>query len=57
MFFDWLETLDVECDAPPHTIVQACRALGFHSPEDLRWCQIDRSLPQTNPRRGWFRVA
>jgi len=47
----------VECDAPPHTIVQACRALGFHSPEDLRWCQIDRSLPQTNPRRGWFRVA
>ena len=54
MFFDWFETLDMECDAPLYTIVQACRSLGFHSPEDVRWCQIDKVSPQPKPRHRWL---
>ena len=34
------ESPDIDCDAPPYPIVRACRGLGFHSPEDVRWCHV-----------------
>jgi hypothetical protein len=32
--------LQIECDAPSYAIVQACQRLGFHAPEDVRWCRL-----------------
>jgi hypothetical protein len=33
--------LDVSCDAPPYSIVTACRSVGFREPEDVRWCRLN----------------
>jgi len=54
MFFDWFETIELECDAPQYSIVQACRALGFRSPEDVRWCQVPSALAGPKPPHRWF---
>ena len=35
-----LGPLAIDCDAPPYPIVQACRMIGIHSPEDVRWCRM-----------------
>jgi hypothetical protein len=35
-----LGPLEVECDAPPYTVVRACRELGMQSPEDVCWRRI-----------------
>lgn len=35
-----LGPLDVSCDAPPYSVVQACRRCGFQDPEDVRWCRM-----------------
>jgi hypothetical protein len=35
-----LGPIDVECDAPPYSIVQACHMIGLESPEDVRWCRL-----------------
>lgn len=53
MFFDWLNTIEIDCDAPPYSIVKACRALGFWTPEDVRWCQMS-ILPQLPPKQWRF---
>ena len=53
MFFDWFETLAIECDAPDYAIVQACRKLGFQSPEDVRWRQADQATPKSE-RQAWW---
>ncbi len=45
MSFDGFETLEIECDAPPYPIVQACRSLGFRAPEDVQWCRASRLRP------------
>jgi hypothetical protein len=34
--------LDIPCDAPPYQVVKACRGLGFHEPEDVRWSRLSR---------------
>jgi hypothetical protein len=34
------QPLQIECDAPSYAIVQACQRLGFHTPEDVRWCRL-----------------
>ena len=36
------ESLDIWCDAPPYSVVEACWLIGVRSPEDVRWCHIDR---------------
>jgi len=35
MFFDEPQSVEILCDAPPYSIVRACRKLSFHSPEDV----------------------
>jgi hypothetical protein len=45
-----LGTLDIECDAPSYPIVRACRKLGMHMPEDVRWCRRSRARPRES---GW----
>ncbi len=42
-----LGPLEVECDAPPYSIVRACRKLGMREPEDVRWSQKGRRLRRT----------
>ena len=37
-----LGPLEVDCDAPPYTVVSACRELGLESPEDVRWQRVSR---------------
>ena len=32
-----LGPVEIECDAPPYAVVQACAYLGFHRPLDVRW--------------------
>jgi hypothetical protein len=33
-------TIDVACDAPPHSVAEVCRELGFLAPLDVRWCRM-----------------
>jgi len=47
-----LGPLEVECDAPPYAIVRACRKLGMHSPEDVRWC---RKVHRSRRPHSWLR--
>ena len=54
MFFNWLGTIEIGCDSPPYSIVQACRKLGFYSPEDVRWCQESNAVPKPIQRQGLF---
>jgi hypothetical protein len=35
-------TVEIVCDAPPYSIVQACSVVGVRDPEDVRWCQLSR---------------
>jgi hypothetical protein len=37
-----LGPLEIDCDAPPYSIVRACRKLGMREPEDVRWCHKGR---------------
>lgn len=34
--------IDINCDAPPYYIVQACKlpSIGFERPEDVRWLRV-----------------
>ncbi len=36
-----LGPIGICCDSPPYPVVQACRRLGFYSPEDVRWLRTD----------------
>ena len=54
MLFDQPGTIKILCDAPPYSIVRACRALGFCSPEDVRWCQDRTALLKLIRRQGYF---
>lgn len=42
--------MDTNCDAPHYRIVQACRRIGFQSPEDVCWCRM-RHFRTWHP--GW----
>jgi len=46
--------LEVECDAPPYSIVRACRKLGISEPEDVRWCHKSRRLRQPQGLMQFF---
>jgi len=35
--FNRSHTIEIHCDAPPYSIVQACRMIGMANPEDVRW--------------------
>jgi hypothetical protein len=55
MFNRWARGFEIECDSPPYTIVQGCRLLGLHNPEDVRWCRLSHreqsaGLALLNPR-------
>ena len=39
-----LGPIDITCDAPPYTVVQACETLEFRTPLDVRWCRISHFL-------------
>jgi hypothetical protein len=32
--------LEIDCDAPPYSIVRACTRIGIRTPEDVRWCRL-----------------
>lgn len=34
--------IEIDCDAPPYTVVQASRQAGFRTPEDVRWLRLKR---------------
>ena len=36
--------IELDCDALPYPIVQACERLGFRAPLDVRWCRLSRFL-------------
>jgi hypothetical protein len=42
---------DISCDAPPYSVVTACRRLGFQEPEDVRWCRLRQVLDA--PAQEW----
>jgi hypothetical protein len=54
-----LGSIDIDCDAPPYVIVQACERLGFQTPLDVRWCRMSRfpEAPEERPSlfslRAW----
>jgi hypothetical protein len=43
------KALELECDAPPYYIVQACCHIGMERPEDVRWLETSHVLA----RQGW----
>jgi len=42
--FSHLGPIEIDCDATPGSVVEACEALGFKSPLDVRWCRMSHSL-------------
>jgi hypothetical protein len=36
--------LEIDCDAPPYYIVQACWQIGVETPEDVRWLEAGHLL-------------
>jgi hypothetical protein len=53
-----LGPIDIQCDAPPYPVVKACVSLGFHEPEDVRWCRIERRrLRRPSSLFPWLRAA
>jgi len=45
-----LGSIEIDCDAPPYLIVQACLRVGFHKPEDVRWCRLSHFLRERQSR-------
>lgn len=41
-----LGPIDVYCDAPPYSIIQACNRIGLERPEDVRWCRMSHYLSE-----------
>ena len=37
-----LDPLEIDCDSPPYSIVQACRMVGVQKPEDVPWYRYSR---------------
>lgn len=47
-----LGPLEVLCDAPPYSIIQACRRVGVQDPEDVRWLRVSHLEQQDgDPQR------
>jgi hypothetical protein len=45
-----LGPIEIQCDAPPYSVVKACRTLDMQSPEDVRWCRMSYHLSR---QPGW----
>lgn len=56
MFSSKASGIEIECDAPPYPIVQACGQLGFHSPEDVRWDWQESAATPQGPSGVPFRL-
>ena len=52
--FNSLGPMDIECDAPHYSVVEACGKLGFRSPLDVRWCRTSRFLGGRRKSGGGF---
>jgi hypothetical protein len=37
-----LGPIEILCEAPPYSVVRACLRLGFITPQDVRWCRVNR---------------
>jgi hypothetical protein len=46
-----LGPLDIECDSPPFSIVEACERAGFRSPADVGWCRLVPMADKATGRR------
>jgi hypothetical protein len=44
----------IHCDAPPYSVVRACKDLGFHLPLDVRWCRRSRLAEETAQRLSFL---
>ena len=51
-----LGPIDLECDAPLYPIVRACRNIGIHAPEDVRWCRLSHFLSRAAGFMGLLHV-
>jgi len=52
--FNSLGPIDIECDAPLYSVVEACGNLGFLSPLDVRWCRKNHLLGGQRVPDGGF---
>ncbi len=54
--------IDIDCDALPYPLAQACETLNFQSPLDVRWCRLSQFVNgQAHPvglfsSRSWQRL-
>ena len=49
-----LGPIELDCDAPDYSVVQACRVLGLHSPEDVCWRRIRNFIVRSSGARLLF---
>jgi hypothetical protein len=52
-----LGPIDVLCDAPAYSVVQACNMIGVRDPEDVRWVRVSHlseELPMSGLSVGRF---
>jgi hypothetical protein len=54
--FSWPQPPHIEYDAPPYSIVRACRLIGLQSPEDVRWCRLSRDRKRPPGRLELFNL-
>jgi len=55
--FSQFGQLEIWCDAPPYAVVRACNGYGFHSPLDVRWCNMSRFLIGEGQRQDDFGIG
>jgi len=51
-----LGPIEIQCDAPPYSVVRACQRVGMRNPEDVRWVRLSHFLQQTENRRDMLSV-
>jgi hypothetical protein len=54
--FSQLGQLEIWCDAPPYSVVQACEEGGFLSPLDVRWCRMSHVVSAEGQTKGNFGI-
>lgn len=47
-----LQPVEIICDAPPYSIVQACTTIAIEKPEDVRWWEVTHFLEEHGFRPG-----
>jgi hypothetical protein len=43
-----LGPIEIVCDAPPYSIIQACSRIGIRNPEDVRWCRMSHFIAEAD---------